>query len=145
MDKKEFDELIQQVKENKPKLFGLDADEIPTITDIDMIEKYYGIVFPKSYKEFVLQYGGGYFAFTVVYSFDKQSSFYIKNNVTTEFINSNQIFPVIDFETGDLAGFRINNGICEDSIVLYNHEEKMLSELKIGLYDALVKYGLKLQ
>lgn len=57
MDKKEFDELIQQVKENKPKLFGLDADEIPTITDIDMIEKYYGIVFPKSYKEFVLQYG----------------------------------------------------------------------------------------
>ena len=144
MDKKEFDELIQQVMENKPKIFGLDADEAPTITDIDMIEKYYDIVFPISYKEFVLQYGGGYFAFTLVYSFDKQSSFYIKNNVTTEFINSNQIFPVIDFETGDLLGFRINNGICEDSMVLYNHEEKMLSELKIGLYDALVKYGLKL-
>lgn len=144
MDKKEFDELIQRVKENKPKIFGLDADEIPTVTDIEMIEKYYEIVFPKSYKEFVLQYGGGYFAFTVVYSFDKQSSFYIKNNVTTEFINTNQIFPIIDFETGDIAGFRINDGICEDSMMLYNHEEKMLSELRIDLYEALVKYGLKL-
>lgn len=144
MDKKEFDELIQRVKEDKPKIFGLDADEIPTITDIEMIEKYYGIVLPKSYKEFVLQYGGGYFAFTVVYSFDKQSSFYIKNNVAIEFINTNQIFPIIDFETGDIAGFRIKDGICEDSMILYNHGEKVLRELKIGLYEALVKYGLKL-
>lgn len=144
MDKKEFDELIQRVKEDKPKIFGLDADEIPTITDIGMIEKYYGIVFPESYKEFVLQYGGGYFAFTVVYSFDKQSSFYIKNNVAIEFINTNHIFPIIDFETGDIAGFRIKDGICEDSMILYNHGEKVLRELKIGLYEALVKYGLKL-
>ena len=144
MEKKEFDELIQRVKEKKPKIFGLEADEIPTVTDIEKVEEYYKIVFPKSYKEFVLQYGGGYFAFTVVYSFDKQSLFYIKNNVTTEFVNTNQMFPVIDFETGDIAGFRIKDGICEDSMMLYNHEEKMLSELRIDLYETLVKYGLKL-
>ena len=144
MDKKEFDELTQKVKNNNPKIFGLDADCIPTIENIELIEKYYGIVFPKSYKEFVLQYGGGYFAFTVIYSFDEQSPFYIKNNVALEFININNFFPIIDFETGDMAGFKIDNGICEDSIMLYNHEEGIISDLKLGFYDAIVKYGLKL-
>ena len=144
MDKKEFDELTQKVKNNNPKIFGLDADCIPTIENIELIEKYYGIVFPKSYKEFVLQYGGGYFAFTVIYSFDEQSPFYIKNNVALEFININNFFPIIDFETGDMAGFKIDNGICEDSIILYNHEEGIISDLKLGFYDAIVKYGLKL-
>ncbi|MDE5778889.1 MAG: SMI1/KNR4 family protein [Lachnospiraceae bacterium] len=144
MNKREFEELIQRVKIKNPRIFSLDSDCKSTIEDVELIEKYYNIVFPKSYLEFLLQYGGGYFAFTVVYSFDKQSPFYVRNNVSTEFVNDNSFFPVIDFETGDLAGFKIFNGICEDSIMLYNHEEKTISDIKLNFYDALVKYGLRL-
>lgn len=120
-------------------------DSKPTMGEIELIEKYYGIVFPASYKEFLLQYGGGYFAHTVVYSLDKQSSFYVKNNITTEFIKDKNIFPVIDFETGDVAGFKIDKGICEDSIIIYLHEENAICDLHMNFYDALVKYGLNLE
>ena len=143
MNKKEFDKMIQTVKDKNPRIFGLNSDCMPTAEDIELLEKYYNIVFPKSYKEFLLQYGGGYFAYTVVYSLDVQSPFYIKNNVSLEFVKNNNIFPIIDFETGDLAGFKVNNGICEDIIILYSHEEKILSDTKMNFYDALGKYGLK--
>lgn len=143
MDKREFEELAQKVKIKNPRIFDLDADCKPTIKDIELMEEYYHIVFPRCYKEFLLQYGGGYFAFTIVYSLDSQSPFYVKNNVSIEFINDNKFFPVIDFETGDLAGFKVNNGICEDSIVLYNHEEKVTSDIKLNFYDAIEKYGFK--
>ncbi|MDE6434446.1 MAG: hypothetical protein K2L07_09485 [Lachnospiraceae bacterium] len=96
-------------------------------------------------QEFVLQYGGGYFAFTVVYSFDKQSLFYIKNNVTKEFISNNIFFPVIDFETGDLAGFRINENICEDSISFYYHEDNRISDLNADFYEIMAKHSLGLE
>jgi len=143
MNKREFEELTQSVKIKNPKIFGLDSDCKPTIKDIELMEEYYNIVVPMSYKEFLLKYGGGYFAFIIVYSLDNQSPFYVKKNVSVEFVNDNNFFPVIDFETGDLAGFKVENGICEDSIALYNHEEKIISDIKLNFYDALGKYGLK--
>lgn len=143
MNKKEFEELTQRVKNKNPRIFGLDSDCKPTSEEIDLLEKYYNVVLPESYKEFLLQHGGGYFAYTVVYSLDNQSPFYVKNNVSVDFIKNNKFFPIIDFETGDLAGFKIDNGICKDTIVLYNHEEKMISDTSLNFYDALGKYGLK--
>ena len=145
MNRQEFVELMLEVKRSRPKIFELEADNIPTVADIESVEKYFGVVFPKKYKEFVLQYGGGYFAFTVVYSFDKQSLFYIKDNVTKEFISNNKFFPVIDFETGDLAGFRINENICDDSMSIYNHENNRISDLNADFYEIMAKHGLGLE
>ena len=81
MNKKEFEEMIQTVKNKNPRIFGLNSDCKPAAEDIELLEKYYNIVFPRSYKEFLLQYGGRYFAYTVVYSLDIQSPFYIVQTV----------------------------------------------------------------
>lgn len=143
MNKEEFEEMMQIVKNKNPRLFDLELDCKPKSDDFDLLEKYYKIVFPRSYKEFLLKYGGGYFAYIVVYSLDTKSPFYVKNNVSFKFVKDNHFFPIIDFETGDLAGFKIDNGICKDIIVLYNHEDKTLSDTKLNFYDALGKYGLK--
>lgn len=144
MDKIEFEKLVSKIKNKNSKIFGLDSDCKPMIKEIKLVEKYYNVVFPKSYKEFLIQYGGGYFAFIIVYSLDEQSPFYIKNNVSIEFVNNNNFFPIIDFATGDLAGFKVDNGICEDSIVFYSHEDNNISNSKLNFYDVLAKYGLKL-
>lgn len=143
MDKREFEKLVQKIKIRNPKMFGLDSDCKPNIQDIVIMEKYYNIVFAESYKNFLLQYGGGYFAFSVVYSLDLKSPFYVKNNVMPEFVNTNKFFPVIDFETGDLAGFKIKNRVCEEFISLYSHDDKVIIDTNIDFYSALVKYGLK--
>lgn len=144
MNVKEFDELTQKVKTENPRWFGLESDCVPTVEDIELLEKYYGIKFPNSYKEFILQHGGGYFAFTIVYSIDKQSLFYIKNNVEAEFVKEKNFLPIIDFETGDMAGFKINDGMCEELVALYNHEEGVITDLNLDLFDALAKYGFKI-
>ena len=143
MNKTEFKELIERVKSKNPRIFGLDSDMKPSIKDIELTEQYYSIVFLESYKEFLLLYGGGYFGFTAVYSLDPNSPFFMKNNVSVEFLNTNKLFPVIDFETGDLACFKVDNGICKDWMMLYNHEEKTISEMKMNFYDTLAKYALK--
>lgn len=145
MNLKEFEELTQKVKAENLKWFGLESDGIPTVENIELLEKYYGIEFPDNYKAFILQYGGGYFAFTIVYSIDKRSSFYIKNNVEVEFVKEKNFLPIIDFETGDMAGVKINNGICEELMSLYDHEEDVIIDLNLNLFDALAKYGFKLE
>ncbi len=143
MNKTKFDEFIRKKKNENSKIFGLKSDCKPTYEDISELEQYYNIVLPSSYKEFLLQYGGGYFAYIVVYSLDNQSCFYIKNNVTIKFVNDNNFFPVIDFETGDLAGFKIDNGrVCEDIIALYNHDEKVFCSTELNFYETLKKYSI---
>ncbi len=98
MNKREFDDLTLKVRSKNPKIFGLDSDSIPTREKIQKYEKFYEIAFPNSYKDFLMHYGGGYFAFIVVYSLDEQSPFYIKNNIAIEFVKANNFFPIIDFE-----------------------------------------------
>ena len=66
-----------------------------------------------------------------------------ENNVSIEFLNANKLFPVIDFETGDLVCFKVENGICEDWMMIYSHEEKTIREMKMNFYDTLAKYALK--
>ena len=143
MNIEEFEALVQELKINNPKIFGLESDAKPTIEEIKLIEEYYEISLPTSYKEFLKKYGGGYFAYLVVYSMDDQSFFYLRNNVMKELIKINKFFPVIDFETGDLAGFKIINDVCEDMIMLYNHEDNVINDLHMNFFDAIAKYGLK--
>lgn len=144
METIEFNQLIEKVKKENPMLFCLESDCKANITKIEMIENYYGIVLPKSYKEFLMQYGGGYFAYTIVYSADDESPYYLISNVDKQFSKNRKYLPVFDFETGDLAGFRIEDGVCEDSILIYDHEEDKISDTGLDFYTTLVKYGLKL-
>lgn len=145
MNIKEFSDLTKDVKKQNPRWFGLESDSIPTVQMLESTEKYYYIKFPITYIEFLLQYGGGYFAFTVVYSMDEQSEFSIKNNVKLEFVKENNFLPVIDLETGDVIGFRICNGICDEKVSIYNHEEEIITDLNLDFFEVLVRYGFKMK
>lgn len=144
MNLKEFEALTQKVKNENPNWFGLDSDTICTVERIELVEQYYNIKFPKGYKEFLLKYGGGYFAFTVVYSMDEHSSFYIQKNVKAESVRNKSFLPVIDLETGDVAGFRVRDGICDEMVALYNHEENTIADLNLNFFETLVRYGFRM-
>ena len=139
----EFNNIVELLKIKKPILFDLDSDAAPTDEDINRIEKYYELEFPISYKMFLKKYGGGYFAYGLIYSIDRKSSCCIESNVAKDLILNENILPVYDFETGDLACFRINNKRVEDSIVIYNHEDNILEELNLDFYEFLTRYALK--
>ena len=55
------------------------------------------------------------------------------------------MFPVIDFETGDLGVFKVDNGVCEDLVYVFVHgEENLEKHGNDNFLQALAKYGLKL-
>ena len=105
------------------KLFALESDDKANREMIELVENYYNVLLPNMYKNFVKQYGGGY-------------------KVLKEWVLRKKFLPVVDFETGDYLGFEITDGICQDKIVLYSHEEDEVRDLEMDFYDALLKYGL---
>lgn len=145
MDISEFMSIVSEVKENKPILFGLESDKAASDNEIEQIEEYYGVELPKNYKEFLKEFGGGYFGYIVVYSCDRNSRFYLGNNVLKEWIDTYNFFPVMDFETGDLCGFKIYDNKCDEHMCIFNHgEQPVIEETGDNLFQALVKYGFKL-
>lgn len=143
MNKHDFENALREIMERKPRLFALESDKKASVEMLETVEEYYEIKLPDSYKNFVSQYGGGYFGFIVVYSCDCNGTFYIKDKVLKEWVSEKAFLPVFDFETGDFLGFEIENGICRNKVALYLHEENELQKLEIDFYDALLKYGLR--
>lgn len=100
MDKNIFDNKVKEMVEKKPVLFSLHSDNMASTAMIKDVEEYYNIILPDSYKEYLKQYGGGYFGFIIVYSCDCNGMFYIKNKVAKELALENAFLPIIDLETG---------------------------------------------
>lgn len=141
----EFDNVVEELRSRKPILFGLKSDNIASDEELIHVENYYQIQLPESYKQFLKKYGGGYFVYTVVYSCDTASKFYIIHNVLKEWVDKYNFLPVIDFQTGDMGGFKINNKKCDELFCIYNHDEKQVVESEeCDFFQALVMYGLKL-
>lgn len=143
MDKIEFKNKVTEMMEIKPILFSLDSDNKACEEIIINVEEHYNIKLPDDYKEFLKDFGGGYFGFIVVLSCDCNGKFYIKNRVSREWVLNKSFLPAVDLETGDFIGFKVESGICESNVSLYSHEEDELTDLKINFYDVLFKYGLK--
>lgn len=143
MDKCYFQNKVNEIAEKESKLFALESDSKVTDKIIESIEDYYEVKLPKAYKNFIKQYGGGYFGFVIVYSCDINGMFYIKDNVVKEWVLEKEFLPVVDFETGDFIGFQVKEGVCQSTATMYLHEENELHEMDIDFYEALLKYGLK--
>ncbi len=147
MNLNEFSRVVDEMKVKNPVWFGLESDPKSTESDIKDIESHLLIKLPGEYKEFVKEYGGGYFAFTNVFSGDKESEWYISTqNDAIDLLNSHEFLAVSDNETGDYYGFKVINGICESKISLYDHEDNQLKSTEYkNLYDFLIKVGLNLR
>lgn len=143
MENNIFNMKVKEVAEKKPKLFAIDSDDIACVEKIAVVENYYNIKLPCSYKEFVQQYGGGYFGFIIVFSCDCNGMFYIIDKISVEWVKKKSFLPVIDLETGDYIGFKIIDGICQSVVSLYSHEEDSFQDIGMDFYEILIKYGLK--
>ena len=77
----------------------------------------------------------------MIFSCDENGIFYIKDHVCDEWIKNKSFLPVMDFETGDYAGFKVNGGICENKMLLYSHEQDELLESADDFFDCILKYG----
>lgn len=80
MEYKVFCKLVDDCKKREPVIFGLEHDEILSTDEIEKFEEKIHIELPEKYKQFLSEYGGGYFWYANVYSLDEGSDFYLLHN-----------------------------------------------------------------
>ncbi|WP_025850998.1 SMI1/KNR4 family protein [Paenibacillus ehimensis] len=79
MEFNQFNEHVNRLKASNPIWFDLDGAPIGTKAEIETVEKQLNISLPEDYKEFIEAFGGGYFAFTVIFSVSAESEWNIAN------------------------------------------------------------------
>jgi len=134
MNLSSFKESVAEKKRDYSFWFDDESDVDATNETIRMAEKELGVVLPQKYKEFVTEYGGGFFAFTNVFSIDLDSNWNIlRRNKEAEPYLPERFIAISDDETGGLFGFLVDEGQCSDNIT-----EKLYSDI----FEYVISVGL---
>lgn len=122
MDFQNFKKTIMKVKKEHPIWFGLEPDSVAKDDDIYNAEKALKATLPDEYKKFLKEFGGGYFAFSVIFSLDPNSDWNLikQNEKYNSILNKHIIFS--DNESGDFYGFFVEENKCNPEIFFYDHE-----------------------
>lgn len=140
MDFDTFKNVVERTKEEMPLLFELGHDNIPKMEEVFEFQKQHQIQLPKKYIQFLINYGGGYFGYVNIYSLDKQSPFYLSAQNKKRL---DKLLFFADNECGDYYAFCIENGICNEPVVFYQHDDKRIHNTKFSdVFEYLVTIGL---
>ena len=144
MEWEEFIGIVNEIKNKKPVWFGLDSDPPCTDSDITKIVNSLSVQFPTEYKMFLKGIGGGYFAFTNLFSGTKDSEWNIlTQNNEAGLLETKNFLAISDNGVGDFYGFKVKNGLCEAKISFFDHEDNQIKPTKYeNLYEYLIKVGL---
>lgn len=135
MKQLEFDNKIKKLQQLHPMWFKLLDSRPANIDEFQKMEKKMNIKLPSEYKHITTSYGGGYFAFSILYSILDESDYniYQENKVLSKgyiLFSENQV--------GDFYGFKIDKNIAKSEIYFYDHEVDKWEKTKYyNLYDFL--------
>ena len=101
--------------------------------------------FPDEFRVFLSEYGGGYFAFTNVFSVDPNSEWNIEvRNAQLSPELRRSFLAISDPGTGDYYGFRLNGGTAMPAVSMFDHDSQTLKETGYGdLFEFLSNVGLQ--
>ena len=138
----EFCKITEDMKLKHPIWFEFVSRNLPTEDDIISVEKRFNITLNDDYKSFVKRYGGGSFAFVKILTCCSDDNEYILNFNTGEFVQKYFFVSVADLETGDMVGFKINNGVCSEEMYIFNHDDGTIQNMNVGnFFEFILKYG----
>jgi hypothetical protein len=124
--------------------FELDTDALANDEGLAKAQRELKAIFPQEYVQFLQQYGGGYFAFSNVFSVQDGSHWNVVSR-QQKFKRPDNFIAISDNEAGDYYGFLTENGSCKPAVYFCEHEEN--DSLKktpyINLFDYLIDIALK--
>lgn len=144
MNHGEFQQLVEEKRRRNPIWFALHADARAEPAVIEAAEARLGVNFPEEYRSFLRDYGGGYFAFSNVFSVDPESEWNIerRNAPLSPEIRAG-FLAISDPATGDYYGFRVSDGIAASAIWVLDHDEQTIRPTSYGdLFEYLAAVGL---
>lgn len=142
----QFCDLVSQAKKDHPIWFEMESDTLPKEEDVQHAEACLGFKIPHDYKDFLMTFGGGYFALSIIYSLDKESEFnLIEINNKYKKISSNNYLIFSDNGCGDFYAYKINEDGHNCDILFYDHEINEWSKTDIkNIFYYIVKFALKM-
>lgn len=143
MDFEYFKKLVEKTKNGHPVWFGIEPDERPDEAAVTEAEGKLGAKLPRDYKQFIFEYGGGYFAFSNVFSLEDRSDWnLVAINYKYDAIRHGHLL-ISENSLGDFYGFKVVDGVCEPRIYFYDHEVEAWQEsAHRNIFDYLVKFAL---
>ena len=126
-----FEKIVNDVMNKKPILFELDMDTIASDDAIKQVENRLHFTLPQNYKSIVL-------------SCDLQSKFYIGKyyDIYNESFKDACFLPLMDFETGDMLGMKINGSDPEEHMYMFLHDTNEFVRMDFDFLEAVIKYCL---
>jgi hypothetical protein len=102
------------------------------------------ITLPPEYVAFTKKAGGGYFAFTNVYSLTPESDWNIVERNAAVNLIGRGFLAFSENGCGDYYGFGVNSGVCESAVLFFDHDTQQIRPTEYGdLYEYLVDVGLR--
>ncbi len=114
-------ELISRVRLEHPSWFRLRGEGPAALEQINECESALECTLPSAYKRFVAAYGGGDFAFTLIYSPDPASDVSIVAMNQRPWVQRPGFVAFADNGSGDYYGWRVRDGAAVDEVVLLDH------------------------
>jgi hypothetical protein len=140
----EFRDLVGSKVRDHPKWFALESDPAASVEAVGQAEARLGVRFPSEFREFLISYGGGYFAFTNVFSVHHGSEWNIeRRNQDLGLIRDGDGYLVFsDPGTGDHYAFRVTEKNCASEVWVYDHDEDSWAIAFGDLFEFLREVGL---
>lgn len=134
---------VASLEHRFPTWFAIDREEPPSGEAIRDAEGRLGVKFHEKYVQFLRRYGGGFFAFAVVYAVGGDFDVVVANEgmgcINLGFL------AVSDNGAGDLYGFKVAEGECEDAVFVFDHETRYGSAKAIAsdFFEFLQRIALR--
>jgi len=146
MDLPSFRRLVAEAERAHPVWFSLERDPPASAAAISQAELALGVTFPPEYREFLREFGGGYFAFANTFSVAPGSHWdVVARNQALAGLLSQHFLAVSDNGAGDFYGFVVEAGVCDPTLRFWDHEACAVASAPTysGLFEFLSVVGLK--
>jgi hypothetical protein len=131
----EFRSLVSSLRAENPIWFALETDPPATEQQIRAAEERLNVTLPESYKSFLREYGGGYFAFGNVFSVAEGSDWNIEARNGEHGVD--ELIAFSDNGVGDYFCFRTKDGRCGEQVVFLDHET---GSVQMTEYEDIFEY-----
>ncbi|MDG9668164.1 SMI1/KNR4 family protein [Hahella sp. CR1] len=143
MNFEDFKKCVCEAKSAHPFWFDFEPDDAPDQDSLIRAEQMLEARLPQEYKDFLLQYGGGYFAFGNVFSLEEGSEWnLIDINAEFAHLRAGRVL-ISENSNGDFFGFDVRDGVCQSELCFWDHaHECWQSSGYTNLFEYLSKVAL---
>jgi len=144
MTLEEFREIDRQGRSDDPALFSLSSpDKCASARDIADVEKLLKVALPESYRCFLMEFGGGSYGLTTIFSGDQNSEWYLpsKQVEASAYLPCNLLAFSDDFAGGLYVLKVADDGIANESVFYWNQDGGLVETDYVDVFEFVAKFA----